>query len=248
MDDVRLDGLDAAALAARLALPECALYDRAGSTMDLAHAAAQRGASAGTLILADSQDAGRGRGGNRWASLPGHGLWMTLIERPLSSRGLDVLSLRLGLYAAEMLDGVSTERVRLKWPNDLYAGGGKLGGILVEARWRDQRVEWVAIGIGLNLVAPGDVASAAGLAPGTTRLAVLERVMPALRAAAAVGGPLTEAELARYAARDFTTGRRIVQPAVGVVVGISGAGELVVDTDAGQVACLSGSLVFEEVA
>lgn len=250
MGDVRvdgIDGIDAVALAARLGLPECALYDRVGSTMDLAHAAAQRGAGAGTLVLADSQDAGRGRGGNRWASLPGRGLWMTLIERPLSARGLDVLSLRLGLYVAEALDVVSTERVRLKWPNDLYAGAGKLGGILVEARWRDQRVEWVAIGIGLNVVAPGDVASATGLAPGITRLAVLERILPALRAAAAVEGPLSDAELARYAARDFTAGRRVVQPAVGVVVRISAAGELVVDTDAGQVACRSGSLVFEEV-
>ena len=248
MDDVRLDGHDAAALAERLGVPECALFDRVGSTMDLAHAAAQRGAGAGTLILADSQDAGRGRSGNRWASETGHGLWMTLIERPLTARGLDVLSLRLGLYAAEALDGVSNERVRLKWPNDLYAGAGKLGGILVEARWRDQRVEWVAIGFGLNVVAPGNVASAAGLAPGTARLTVLEQVMPALRAAAAVEGPLTDEELARYAARDFTTGRRIVQPAAGVVVGISAAGELVVDTDAGRVACRTGSLVFEEVA
>jgi len=72
--------------------------------------------------------------------------------------------------------------------------------------------------------------------------------MPALRAAAAVEGPLADVELARYAARDFTIGRRIAQPTVGVVVGISAAGELVVDTEAGRVACRSGSLVFEEVA
>ena len=246
MGEERLGGLDAAALAARLALPECVLRDRVRSTMDLAHAAAERGASAGTLIVADSQEAGRGRGGKRWESLPGHGLWMTLLERPLSPRGLDVLSLRLGLYLAEALDGFSGERVRLKWPNDLYVGHRKLAGILVEARWRDQRVDWVAIGIGMNVEPPAGRSDAAGLVAGTSRLAVLERIVPVLRAAAAAEGPLSGTELSRYAARDVASGRRIVLPAVGVVAGVSAAGELVVETDAGRVACRSGSLVFAE--
>lgn len=246
MGEERLDGLDAEALAERLALPACVLRDRVRSTMDEAHAAAERGASAGTLVVADAQEAGRGRGGKRWESLPGHGLWMTLLERPLSSRGLDVLSLRLGLCLAEALDGFSGERVRLKWPNDLYVGHRKLAGILVEARWRDQRVEWVAIGVGMNVESPPGLAEATGLVPGTTRLAVLERIMPVLRAAAAAQGPLTDAELRRYAARDLASGRRIVQPAVGVVAGISAAGELLVETDAGRVACRSGSLAFGE--
>jgi BirA family biotin operon repressor/biotin-[acetyl-CoA-carboxylase] ligase len=244
--DVRFDGFDAAALAERLAVPACELYDRVASTMDLAHAAAERGAPAGTLIIADSQEAGRGRGGKRWASLPGRGVWMTLLERPASSRGLDVLSLRLGLYAAEVLDGLADGRVRLKWPNDLYVGDRKLAGILVEARWRDQRAEWVAIGIGMNVMRPDVVESATGLAPGTTRLAVLERILPVLRAAAAAAGPLTTDELARYAARDLAAGRRVVQPAAGVVAGLSAAGELLVDTGAGRVACCTGSLVFAE--
>lgn len=246
MGDERPGGLDAAALAERLALPECVLCGRVRSTMDLAHAAAERGASAGTLIVADSQEAGRGRGGKRWESLPGHGLWMTLLERPPSSRGLDVLSLRLGLFLAEALDGFSDERVRLKWPNDLYVGHRKLAGILVEARWRDQRVDWVAIGLGMNVEPPAGMAEAAGLVPGTSRLVVLERIVPVLRAAAAAEGPLTDAELSRYAVRDVASGRRIVLPASGVVVGVSAAGELVVETDAGRVACRSGSLVFAE--
>lgn len=246
MADVRYDGFDAAELAGRLGLPACELHESVTSTMDVAHAAAERGAPAGTLILADSQEAGRGRGGKRWASVPGRGVWLTLIERPESARGLDVLSLRLGLHAAEALDGLAQERVRLKWPNDLYIGDRKLAGILVEARWRDQRAEWVAIGIGMNVVPPGGVDAATGLAPGTTRLAVLERTLPVLRSAAAAVGPLTDGELARYAARDLAVGRRVVQPAAGVVAGLSAAGELLVDTGAGRVACCTGSLVFAE--
>lgn len=246
MADWRFDGFDAAGLAAHLALPACELHERVGSTMDVAHAAAERGAPAGTLILADAQDAGRGRGGKRWASLPGRGLWMTLIERPQSPRGLDVLSLRIGLFLADALDPVAGGRVGLKWPNDLVVAGRKLAGTLVEARWRDQRVDWIAIGIGLNVTAPHDLSEAAGLVPGTSRLAALERVMPALRSAAQGEGPLTDGEVVRFTARDVSVGRRIVQPAVGVVAGISAAGELMVDTGAARLACRSGSLVFAE--
>jgi len=216
--------------------------------MDVAHEAASRGAPSGTLILADTQDAGRGRGGKRWMSPPGGGLWMTLIERPASSGALDVLSVRIGLQMAEALDDLAGERVTLKWPNDLFVGDGKLAGILVEARWRDQRPDWVAIGIGLNVEAPVDVDMAAGLLPGTDRLAALERVIPAVRAAAAVDGQLSVHELSRYAMRDLSIRRRVIQPAAGVVAGIGATGALMVDTAAGPVACRTGSLVFAEEA
>lgn len=246
MADLRFDGLDAVALTSRLAVPACELHGTVGSTMDLAHAAAERGAPGGTVILADAQEAGRGRGGKRWTSPPGGGVWLTLVERPSSARGLAVLSLRLGLHAAEALDALAGDRVRLKWPNDLHVGGRKLAGILVEARWRDQRVEWVAIGFGLNVLSSTVPESAAGLLAGTTRIAALERVLPALRRAAAVEGDLAADELARFGSRDRSVGRRIVQPAAGVVAGLSTAGELLVDTDAGRVACCSGSLVYSE--
>lgn len=246
MGDAVLDGLDAEALAERLGLPACEIHDRVGSTMDLAHDAAGRGAASGTLILANEQDAGRGRLGRRWSSAPGGGLWMTLVERPASPGGIEVLSLRVGLYMAEALDALAGERVRLKWPNDLYGGEGKLAGILIEARWRDQRAEWVAIGVGVNVVPAADVEGASGLAAGVSRLQALDCVMPALRAAAAVAGPLTTDELSRYAARDLSVGRWAVQPVAGVVAGISTTGELMVDTSSGPVACRAGSLVFAE--
>ncbi len=244
--DATLDGLVADALASRLGLPACELYDRVGSTMDLAHAAAGRGAMPGTLILANAQEAGRGRGGNRWSSPPRGGLWMTLVERPASPTGLDVLSLRVGLCMAEALDSLAGEQVRLKWPNDLFLGPRKLAGVLIEARWRDQRVEWVAIGVGLNVALATDVEGAVGLVDGVTRLQALETVVPALRAAAAAVGPLTPDELSRFAARDLSLGRRTTQPVRGVVVGISATGDLVVDTASGPVAYRTGSLVFAE--
>jgi hypothetical protein len=104
----------------------------------------------------------------------------------------------------------------------------------------------VAIGLGLNVVAPAGVEGAAGLSAGTERLAALLRIVPAARAAAAAEGPLTPDEMARYASRDISIRRQVVQPVAGVAAGIGATGALMVDTAAGPVACRSGSLVFAE--
>src|SRR6476661_5932067 len=181
--------------------------------MDLAHRLADEGAPAGTLVIANEQTSGRGRGGKSWQSSPGAGLWLTLIERPTDPSGLRVLSLRVGIAAAEALDRFAPEPIRLKWPNDLYVDHGKLAGILVEARWREQSVEWVAIGVGINVKAPENVATAAGLEPGTDRLEVLAELVPALRAAARATGPLDAGEREEFNARDLARGRRCVEPA-----------------------------------
>src|SRR3954468_708598 len=118
-----------------LKVPRVEVLETTTSTLDVAHRLAAEGAPAGTLILADEQTAGRGRDGKSWQSLPGAGLWLTLIERPEDSSGRGVLSLRIGLAAAEPLDRFAAEPIRLKWPNDLFVDGEKLAGILVEARW-----------------------------------------------------------------------------------------------------------------
>src|SRR4051812_42306663 len=109
-------------------------YDEVGSTLDVAHELAANGAEAGTLIVANAQTAGRGRMGRTWRSEPGAGLWITLIERPGDASALEVLSLRVGLALAPALDAFTDATVQLKWPNDLYLRGRKLGGILIEAR------------------------------------------------------------------------------------------------------------------
>jgi len=111
--------------------------------------------------------------------------------------------LRVGLAAAEALDRFAPEPIRLKWPNDLYIDQGKLGGILVEARWREQAVEWVAIGLGVNVRAPTNVETAAGLEPGTDRLDVLGDLIPAVLAASRATGPLLTDEMEEFDARDL---------------------------------------------
>lgn len=229
-----------------LELPRVELLESTTSTLDVAHSLAARGAPAGTLVIANEQTAGRGRGGKSWQSSPGAGLWLTLIERPSDSSGLGVLSLRVGLAAAEALDRFAPEPIRLKWPNDLYIDQGKLGGILVEARWREQAVEWVAIGLGVNVIAPKNIETAAGLEPGTDRLEVLGELVPAVLAAARATGPLEADEMEEFDARDLARGRRCVEPAIGRVAGITPTGELLVALADSVAPFRSGSLVFED--
>jgi BirA family biotin operon repressor/biotin-[acetyl-CoA-carboxylase] ligase len=233
-------------LARLLDLPRVELFESTTSTLDVAHRIAGEGAPAGTLIIANEQTAGRGRGGKSWQSNPGAGILLTLVERPTDTSGLGVLSLRVGLAAAEGLDRFAAEPIRLKWPNDLYVDRGKLAGILVEARWREQAVEWVSIGLGVNVKAPDDMENAAGLEPGTQRLDVLSDLVPALRAAAQMGGPLGPEEREEFNARDLARGKACIQPAIGRVAGITPTGELLVALADSVVPFRSGSLVLRD--
>ena len=228
-----------------LELPRVELLESTTSTLDVAHRLAAEGAPAGTLVIANEQTAGRGRGGKSWRSAPG-GLWLTLIDRPADNSGLGVLSLRVGIVSAEALDRFAPEPIRLKWPNDLYIDRGKLGGILVEARWRDKAIEWVAIGLGVNVNVPDNVDTAAGLEPGTERLDVLADLVPAVVAAARATGPLDAGEMEEFDARDIARGRRCVEPAVGRVAGITPNGELLVAMADTIAPFRSGSLVLED--
>ena len=237
-------------MARRLSLPRVALYHEVGSTLDIAHELAAAGALAGTLVIADAQTAGRGRLGRAWRSEPNAGVWLTMIERPSDPTALETLSLRIGLAVAPRLDQLAESAVRLKWPNDLYVGERKLGGILIEARWREGRPEWVAIGLGINLRPPDIEMRAVGLRPGVGREEVLDRIVPAIRAAVGMNGDLTRDELTEFAKRDFAAGRPCLEPAVGVVRGIDSTGALLVDvTSRGTkeaTVIRAGSLVFRE--
>jgi BirA family biotin operon repressor/biotin-[acetyl-CoA-carboxylase] ligase len=158
-------------------------------------------------------------------------VWCTVIERPRGGDAIAfaVLSLRTGLRVAKALDTLAGERVGLKWPNDLTLRAGKLGGILAEARWSGSSLSWVAVGVGINVVPPPDVSSAAALRPAVERVDVLEAIVRAVRSASAAQGALTAAELNDYRARDTVLGRRIVAPGVGRVAGISADGALMVE-------------------
>lgn len=147
------EGSPAAALAAEWRVPAVHLFASVGSTNDVARRLAADDAAHGTVVLADEQLAGRGQSGRSWASPPGLGIWMSLVLRPedLSAPGL--LPLYVGLAAATALDDFCRpRRVRIKWPNDLFLGGRKLGGVLCEASWTAAGPAWVVVGIGVNVL------------------------------------------------------------------------------------------------
>jgi BirA family biotin operon repressor/biotin-[acetyl-CoA-carboxylase] ligase len=246
-ESVRYDGRSAAELRAILDLPRVVIHDELPSTQDAAHALGDAGAPAGTLVLANAQSAGRGRGGRSWVSEGGSGIWMTLLERPRDPAAVGVLSLRLALRMAPVLDRWTAAPVQVKWPNDLQVQGRKLAGLLTEARWRGGRLEWVAIGVGINTRLPEGFI-AASLEAGADRVSVLAELMPVMRAAAAAAGTLSTEELVRFADRDAALGRRCLEPARGIAAGITADGALIIRNEGGAQTVVLGSLVLEEIA
>lgn len=134
------------------ALPEC------DSTSSELMRRAERGAPAGTVVVADRQHAGRGRRGRSWLSSPEASLTFSLLWRfPGGATRLSGLSLAVGVALARALESLGASGVRLKWPNDVLleidGDFAKLAGILIELS-SDRRGAQIIVGIGLNLQPP----------------------------------------------------------------------------------------------
>lgn len=116
------------------------------STNERARELIDEGAPSGTVVTADEQRAGRGRQGRTWTAPPGGALLYSAILRPLSLRHR-LLPLAVPLAVCEAAEELGAGECRVKWPNDVWLGGRKLAGILIEARPPD----WAVIGVGLNV-------------------------------------------------------------------------------------------------
>ena len=120
------------------------------STNDLAKELAISGEKEGTAVISDEQTKGRGMKGRSWYSAPKKGLYLSVILRPTHSN-ISLLPLVAGLAVVDAVFDSVGIRVRLKWPNDLIWGKKKLGGILCEGGFLGNRVNYVILGIGLNM-------------------------------------------------------------------------------------------------
>jgi len=125
-------------------------YSEIGSTNDVALRLAERGAADGTVVGADRQTAGRGRQGRAWSSPPGAGLYVSAILRP-SAAIAPLLTIAAGVSVAEGIREATGLTTDLKWPNDVYAGGRKVAGILAESGMSDARLNHVVLGFGINV-------------------------------------------------------------------------------------------------
>jgi BirA family biotin operon repressor/biotin-[acetyl-CoA-carboxylase] ligase len=127
-------------------------YDEIESTNIEAKDLAMNGAPEGTVVIAESQRSGRGRLGRRWTSPAGKGLLFSVVLRPeLSMNQAHMLTVLSAVAAAQAMEAQAGEHVQIKWPNDLIVGDRKCGGILLEVAGEQDVVEWVIIGIGINV-------------------------------------------------------------------------------------------------
>lgn len=122
------------------------------STQIVAHQEAQNNAAHGTVILADEQTSGRGRMGRDWYSTKQKGIWMSLILRPVIPPNLaPQLTLLTATVLADAIYYHTGIKAQIKWPNDILINGKKVGGILTEMQTEQDQIEYVIIGIGLNI-------------------------------------------------------------------------------------------------
>jgi BirA family biotin operon repressor/biotin-[acetyl-CoA-carboxylase] ligase len=201
------------------------------STMDVCRTFAERGACEGLVVLADEQTAGRGRAGRAWYSPPGQSLYLSILLRPnLHPRQIGWLTMLGALAVCEISRETSSTQeadshsrfsildsgFKLKWPNDVLLNGKKVAGVLVESSFIGDRLDYVVLGIGLNVNtrfddAPEEVKLRAtslreALGHEVDREAVLDRLLAAFGARYAM---LPASPLADYARRLDTLGKRV---------------------------------------
>lgn len=133
--------------------------DVTDSTNSVALEVGQQGAAPGTVIVAETQTGGRGRLNRSWLSLPGMGLYFTIILRPrLAPDQLPKVTLAAGLAVCKAVETEYAVLPKIKWPNDLLLGGSKFAGILSETGSMQNgstgQEPVVVVGVGLNLFPP----------------------------------------------------------------------------------------------
>ena len=127
-------------------------FDEVDSTNEKAKQLAREGAVEGTLVISDTQLAGKGRLGRTWSSPTQTGIWMSLILRPsILPQYASQLTLVAGLCMCETLREVTGLEASIKWPNDIVVNGKKVCGILTEMSAEIDGINYIILGIGVNV-------------------------------------------------------------------------------------------------
>lgn len=139
-------------------------YEEIDSTNVRAKQEAEDGAEHGTVVVADHQTAGRGRCGRTWNSPSAKNLYFTLILRPsILVEQASMLTLVMAIAVAKGMEKTVTAaatmggesemptRCQIKWPNDIVVNGRKICGILTELSIVEQQIDYVLVGVGINV-------------------------------------------------------------------------------------------------
>ncbi|MCL6635952.1 MAG: biotin--[acetyl-CoA-carboxylase] ligase [Peptococcaceae bacterium] len=130
-------------------------YDIVDSTNREARVLASRGAPDGALVVAEEQTGGRGRLGWGWFSPRSQGIWCSLVLRPgIQPAEAPPVTMLTAVAAASAVEKVTGLKPGIKWPNDLLAEGKKVCGILTEMDAELERVNFLVVGMGLNVNIP----------------------------------------------------------------------------------------------
>lgn len=122
------------------------------STQIIAHKLAQEGAPGGTVVLTETQTAGRGRMARKWDSAAGKGVWMSVILRPdVVPQKAPQFTLVTAVAVVRAIEEVTKLQPKIKWPNDILLNGKKCTGILTELQSDADGIQALIIGIGLNI-------------------------------------------------------------------------------------------------
>jgi len=130
-------------------------YRKVDSTNIIAYELAKKGMKEGTVILADEQVKGKGRHGRHWSSPSKGGIYMSCVLRPkIAPNEISRITLLAAVAVAQAIREVSSLEVTIKWPNDIMIDGKKLCGILTEMKAEQDSVDFVVLGIGINVNVP----------------------------------------------------------------------------------------------
>lgn len=233
-------------------------YEELGSTSDVAKELADGGAEHGEVVITETQTAGRGRRGRTWVSPPRKNVYFSVVLRPeLPPARAAELTLVASLAVCDALRQAGVD-AGIKWPNDLLVGGRKIAGILTELAAEPERVQWVVLGVGINVnAAPEDFPEELR---GEATSVLIERGGPAPRALL-VAACLTaledwldvheergfEAIRQAWRERSVTLGREVMVRAdgrelVGVAEDLDAQGALLVRTAGGVERVLAGDV------
>ncbi len=137
------------------------IFEETDSSNIQAFKMASNGAPEGTIVIAESQTGGKGRLGRKWVSPPGKNLYLSLILRPqIPTINAPRLTLVTAVALSETLDSLGASGHMIKWPNDILSGGKKLSGILTEMKADCDSIDFIIIGLGINLnISPEDYPS-----------------------------------------------------------------------------------------
>lgn len=131
---------------------EIFFYESVDSTNTIAAECAEKGAAEGVVVLADSQQKGRGRHGRCWESPLGVNIYMSIILRPeIETKDITLITIMAAIACAHALRRITGLNLTIKWPNDLMVRNKKLGGILTELKTGHGRILFAILGIGINV-------------------------------------------------------------------------------------------------